>query len=151
MIDQAKLSQIVTCVKTLSRQAQRHHSVSASPPANHVFNFSSAFPRCEILFCSYSQLRDKFLDVQPPTFSFLSISAYVCPSYSKQGSQPVAHQVSGWFSMLPTTPDLWTEDYQFSYQSCSDPSPARACHLFVLGTGLVPGLDLRNRRKCRLR
>lgn len=44
--------------------------------ANHSFNLSSALPRCEILF-----------------FSLFSISAYVCPSYSKHESQPVSHQL----------------------------------------------------------
>lgn len=39
---------------------------------NHSTSFSSAFPRCEILF-----------------FSALGISAYVWPSYSKHASQPV--------------------------------------------------------------
>lgn len=41
---------------------------------NHSTSFSSAFPRCEILF-----------------FSALGISAYVWSSYSKQASQPVTY------------------------------------------------------------
>jgi hypothetical protein len=51
-----------------------HRRYALGRLANHSFNLSSAFPRCEILF-----------------FSLLSISAYVFPSYSKHESQP-AHR-----------------------------------------------------------
>lgn len=42
---------------------------------SHSVSFSSALPRCEILF-----------------FSALGISAYVWPSYSKHASQPANNQ-----------------------------------------------------------
>jgi hypothetical protein len=49
--------------------------------ANHSFNLSKAFPRCETLF-----------------FSLFSISAYVWPSYSKQESQPITRSLAFLFS-----------------------------------------------------
>lgn len=45
----------------IHRHDQAPTSTSTSPPFNHNFNFSSAFPRCEILF-----------------LSVFAISAYVC-------------------------------------------------------------------------
>jgi hypothetical protein len=61
--------------------------------ANHSFNLSNAFPRCEILF-----------------FSLLSISAYVWPSYSKHESQPVriqSQQLHVFFRRTTRLIDIW--------------------------------------------